>query len=50
MALVEESKEQVSLYPFPLLGWYFGKAGFPLNQVRSGYFECIFNLWAMAER
>jgi SAM-dependent methyltransferase len=46
----EEIKEHVYLYTLPLLGWYFGKAGFALNRVRFGYFELMLNLWAMAER
>lgn len=46
----EEIKEHVYLYTLPLLGWYFGKAGFALDRVRFGYFELMFNLWAMAER
>lgn len=46
----EEIKEHVYLYTLPLLGWYFGKAGFALDRVRFGYFEFMLNLWAMAER
>jgi SAM-dependent methyltransferase len=46
----EEIKEHVYLYTLPLLGWYFGKAGFALDRVRFGYFEFMMNLWAMAER
>lgn len=46
----EEIKEHVYLYTLPLLGWYFGKAGFDLDQVRFGYFELMLNLWAVAER
>ena len=46
----EEIKEHVYMYSLPLLGWYFGKAGFALDQLRFGYFEFMLNLWAMAER
>jgi SAM-dependent methyltransferase len=46
----EEIKEHVYLYTLPLLGWYFGKAGFDLDQVRFGYFELMLNLWAVAGR
>jgi SAM-dependent methyltransferase len=46
----EEIKEHVYLYTLPLLGWYFGKAGFALDQLHFGYFELRLNLWAMAER
>jgi SAM-dependent methyltransferase len=46
----EEIKEHVYLYTLPLLGWFFGKAGFALERVRFGYFELMLNLWAMAER
>ena len=46
----EEIKEHVYLYTLPLLGWYFGKAGFALERLRFGYFELRLNLWAMAER
>jgi SAM-dependent methyltransferase len=46
----EEIKEHVYLYSLPLLGWYFGKAGFALDRVHFGYFEFMLNLWATAER
>lgn len=46
----EEIKEHVYLYTLPLLGWYFGKAGFALERLRFGYFELGLNLWAKAER
>jgi len=46
----EEIKEHVYLYTLPLLGWYFGKAGFAIDRVRFGYFEFMLNLWAIAER
>jgi SAM-dependent methyltransferase len=46
----EEINEHVYAYTLPLLGWYFGKAGFSMDKVRFGYFELMLNLWAVAER
>ncbi len=46
----EEINEHVFAYTLPLLGWYFGRAGFEMKRVRFGYFEFGLNLWAMAER
>lgn len=46
----EEINEHVFAYTLPLLGWYFGRAGFAMERVRFGYFELGLNLWAMAER
>jgi SAM-dependent methyltransferase len=46
----EEINEHVFAYTLPLLGWYFGRAGFPMDKIRFGYFECWLNLWAVAER
>jgi SAM-dependent methyltransferase len=46
----EEIDEHVFAYTLPLLGWYFGRAGFAMQQVHFGYFEFGLNLWAMAER
>jgi hypothetical protein len=46
----EEIREHVYAYTQPLLGWYFGKAGFEMAKVRFGYFECMLNMWATAER
>lgn len=46
----EEIEEHVYTYTLPLLGWYFGKAGFEMDKVRFGYFEFNLNLWATAER
>jgi SAM-dependent methyltransferase len=46
----EEIREHVYLYTLPLLGWYFGKAGFAMERVHFGYFEFMLNLWAVAER
>ena len=46
----EEIDEHVFAYSLPLLGWYFGSAGFPMRETRFGYFECFLNLWATARR
>lgn len=46
----EEIHEHVYAYSLPLLGWYFGAAGFPMNNVRFGYFEFGLNLWGVAEK
>jgi SAM-dependent methyltransferase len=46
----EEIDEHVYAYTLPLLGWYFGRGGFGMDQVKFGTFEFGFNMWAMAER
>lgn len=46
----EEINEHVFAYTLPLLGWYFGRAGFAMRNVRFGYFELGLNMWATAER
>jgi SAM-dependent methyltransferase len=46
----EEIEEHAYAYTLPLLGWYFGRAGFAMDKVRFGYFECMLNMWAVAER
>lgn len=46
----EEIDDHVYTYTLPLLGWYFGKAGFQIEKVRFGYFELNLNLWAIAVR
>lgn len=46
----EEISEHKYAYTLPLLGWYFGSAGFAMDKVRFGYFELVFNLWATAEK
>lgn len=46
----EEIDEHVYAYTLPLLGWYFGRAGFEMDRVQFGTFELGFNMWAMAER
>lgn len=45
----EEINEHVFAYTLPLLGWYFGRAGFAMRNVRFGYFELGLNMWATAE-
>jgi SAM-dependent methyltransferase len=46
----EEIEEHQYVYTLPLLGWYFGKAGFEMEKVNFGYFEGRLNLWATAKR
>ncbi len=46
----EEIDEHVYAYTLPLIGWYFGIAGFPMSKVKFGYFEFFLNLWGTAER
>lgn len=46
----EEINEHVFAYTLPLLGWYFGRAGFEMTRLRFGYFELGLNMWATAER
>ena len=46
----EEIDEHVFAYTPPLLGWYFGAAGFPMDKLRFGSFEFGLNLWATAQR
>ncbi len=46
----EEIDEHVYAYTLPLVGWYFGKAGFAMDKVHFGYFELFMNMWATAER
>jgi SAM-dependent methyltransferase len=46
----EEIEEHAYAYSLPLLGWYFGSAGFAMDKVHFGYFEFMLNMWAMAER
>jgi SAM-dependent methyltransferase len=46
----EEISEHVYAYTTPLLGWYFGMAGFSMDQLRFGYFELKLNIWATATR
>ncbi len=46
----EEIHEHVFAYTLPLLGWYFGRAGFEMTKVNFGYFEFVFNMWAVARK
>jgi SAM-dependent methyltransferase len=46
----EEIDEHVFVYTLPLLGWYFGRAGFEMLNIKFGYFEFNLNLWATADR
>lgn len=46
----EEIEEHAYAYTLPLLGWYFGKAGFEMDNVRFGYFEMMLNMWATADK
>jgi SAM-dependent methyltransferase len=50
MVSAEEIEEHVYAYTLPLLGWYFGQAGFEMHRVRFGYFELMLNMWASAEK
>jgi SAM-dependent methyltransferase len=44
----EEIHEHAFAYTLPLLGWYFGQAGFEMVKVKFGYFEFMLNMWATA--
>ena len=46
----EEIHEHAYAYTLPLLGWYFGQAGFEMTKVNFGYFEFMFNMWATAQK
>lgn len=46
----EEIREHVFAYTLPLLGWYFGRAGFEMTKVNFGYFELMLNMWAVAKK
>ncbi|MEO7973086.1 MAG: methyltransferase domain-containing protein, partial [Thermoanaerobaculia bacterium] len=46
----EEIDEHKFAYTPGLLGWYFGRAGFEMERLRFGSFECGMNLWATADR
>ena len=46
----EEIKEHVYAYTLPLIGWYFGKAGFEMSRLKFGYFEFFLNMWAIARK
>jgi SAM-dependent methyltransferase len=44
----EEINEHAYVYTLPLIGWYFGRAGFKMQKVKFGYFEFMLNMWATA--
>ncbi len=46
----EEIHEHAYAYALPLLGWYFGQAGFEMTRTHFGYFEFMLNLWATAQK
>lgn len=46
----EEIHEHAYAYTLPLLGWYFGQAGFEMTKTKFGYFEFILNMWATAKK
>jgi SAM-dependent methyltransferase len=46
----EEIDEHAYAYTLPLIGWYFGQAGFAMNKVRFGYFELGLNMWSSADK
>jgi SAM-dependent methyltransferase len=46
----EEIHEHVYAYTLPLLGWYFGRAGFSMDKLDFGYFEAGLNMWARATK
>ena len=46
----EEIDEHAYAYTLPLIGWYFGQAGFSMQNVKFGYFEFMLNMWATAEK
>jgi len=46
----EEINEHVFAYTLPLIGWYFGKAGFSMTKLKFGYFEVMLNMWAIAQK
>ncbi len=46
----EEIGEHVFAYTLPLIGWYFGRAGFEMTKLKFGYFEFMLNMWAVAQK
>ena len=46
----EEIREHAYAYTLPLLGWYFGQAGFEMTKICFGYFEFMLNMWATAQK
>ena len=47
---IEEIHEHTYAYTLPLLGWYFGQAGFEMTKTKFGYFELRLNMWATAQK
>jgi SAM-dependent methyltransferase len=47
---LEEINEHVFAYTLPLIGWYFGQAGFEMKKIHFGLFEVMLNMWAVAEK
>jgi hypothetical protein len=46
----DEIEEHVYGYTLPLIGWFFGQAGFSMGKVRFGNFELGVNLWGTAKK
>lgn len=46
----EEIDEHKFTYTLPLIGWYFGQAGFSMEKIKFGYFEILMNLWGIAQK
>lgn len=46
----EEIDEHTYAYNLPLIGWYFGQAGFKMTNVKFGYFELLLNMWSTAKK
>lgn len=46
----EEIHEHAYAYTLPLIGWYFGQAGFEMTKIKFGYFEFGLNMWATAKK
>ena len=46
----EEIEEHAYAYTLPLIGWYFGQAGFAMEKISFGYFEFGLNMWATADK
>jgi SAM-dependent methyltransferase len=50
MVSKEEIQEHTFAYTLPLIGWYFGAAGFEMTRLKFGYFEVGLNMWAVGEK
>ncbi len=44
----EEINEHVFAYTPSTIGWYFGRVGFSMDKIQSGYFEFGLNMWSTA--